>query len=618
MASAISGLLLLAGWLASSKAPPRVVVGVYVASLAVGGYFFAREAVEDLVREREIGIELLMTLAAVVATVMGEPGEGAMLAFLYSISEAAEGYTAEKTRAAVRALMKLAPQTAIVRREGKEIEIPVEDIEVGEVFLARPGQSIATDGEIVSGTSSLNEAPVTGESVPVEKTEGATVLAGTINGEGALEVRATKAFADNTLSRIIEMVEDAHERKGKSQRFIEQFGRRYSPIALGVGILVALLPPLVNGSPWVPWIARATVFVVAAAPCALVISIPVTLVAALGNGARKGVLIKGGIHLEELARVRVVALDKTGTLTVGAPQVTDIVVFDSAPESVRSEDGIVAAAAGIERWSEHPLARAIVRAAEDRALAPREAIAFKSHTGSGAEARLAGERVLIGSPTFFARQLERHPNDARAIERLQDEGKTIVVLGNEATIWGLLALRDELRTNAKDAVAALRKVGIERIIMLTGDNARTAKAIATAAGVDETFAGLKPEDKVARIKEARQKWGAIAMVGDGVNDAPALAEADVGVAMGAAGTDVALETADVALMADDLTKLVEAVRLARRTAAVVRQNVILSIVVIGALCGAALLGRLSLPVAVIAHEISEFIVIASGLRMLRG
>lgn len=618
VASTLSGVLLLAGWMASTNAPPRVVLAVYVASLAVGAYYFAREAVEDLVREREVGIELLMTVAAVVSVLLGEPGEGAMLAFLYSISEAAEGYTGEKTRAAVRALMKLAPQTAIVRREGKEIEVDVDEIAVGEIFLVRPGQSVATDGEIVAGTSSLNEAPVTGESIPIEKTEGGTVLAGTINGEGALEVRATKAFADNTLSRIIQMVEEAHERKGKSQRFIERFGRRYSPIVLGIGVAVAVLPPLVTGAPWATWIARATVLVVAAAPCALVISIPIALVAALGNAARKGVLIKGGVHLEELARVRVVAVDKTGTLTVGEPQVTDVVVFEPAPGTMRSEDSILSVAAAIERWSEHPLARAVVRAAKTRGVAPGEAIDFKSHTGAGAEARVAGERVLVGSPSFFARQLEGRPSDVATIERLQDEGKTLVVLGDEAAAWGILALRDELRTNAKDAVAALRAVGIQRIIMLTGDNARTAKAIASAAAVDETFAGLKPDDKVARIREARQRWGPIAMVGDGVNDAPALAEADVGVAMGAAGTDVALETADVALMADDLAKLVEAIRLAKRNATIVRQNLVLSAVVIGTLVVGALLGMLTLPVAVIAHEVSEFIVIASGLRMLRG
>lgn len=620
VSSALSGIVLLAGWLASSAgAPRRIVFATYLVALAVGAFYFAREAVEDLVREREVGIELLMTVAAVVSAAMGEPGEGAMLAFLYSISEAAEGYTAEKTRAAVRALMKLAPKTALVQRDGREIEVPVEDVAVGDVFLVRPGQSVATDGEVVMGASSVNEAPVTGESMPVEKGVGATVFAGTINGQGALEVRATKVFAENTLSRIIQMVEEAHERKGKSQRFIERLGRIYSPIVLAAGVLFAIAPPLITGASWVAWVGRATVFIVAAAPCALVISIPITLVAALGTGARKGILIKGGMHLEELARVRVVALDKTGTLTRGEPQVTDVVVFDPAPAGLRTEDGMLAAAAGIERWSEHPLARAIVRASESRALAPQAAIDFKSHTGAGAEAQLDGRRVLVGSPTFFASQIGAAPgNVGLSVEQLQDQGKTIVLIGDARSVWGLLALRDELRSNARAAILALRDAGIARIVMLTGDNARTARALAKDSGVDEVFAGLKPDDKVARVREMRKKWGAVAMVGDGVNDAPALAEADVGVAMGAAGTDVALETADVALMADDLEKLVEAIRLAKRNAAIVRQNLLLSGVVIGTLVGASIIGLLTLPMAVIAHELSEFVVIASGLRMLRG
>ncbi|MBX3233555.1 MAG: cation-translocating P-type ATPase [Labilithrix sp.] len=617
--SAVSGLTLLAGWLASSAGAPRQAsVALYLAALVVGAYYFAREALEDLLREREIGIELLMTVAAVVSTVMGEPGEGAMLAFLYSISEAAEGYTAEKTRAAVRALMKLAPKTAVVVRDGKEVEVAVEEISVGDVFRVRPGQAIATDGEIVSGTSAINEAPVTGESVPVEKKVGDVALAGTINGEGALEVRATKVFAENTLSRIIQMVEEAHERKGTSQRFIERFGRIYSPIVLLVGVLVAVIPVLVTGAAWAISISRATVFVVAAAPCALVISIPITLVAALGTGARNGVLIKGGIHLEQLARVRVVALDKTGTLTRGEPQVTDVVLFDAAPSELKSEDGMLSAAAGIERWSEHPLARAVVRASETRGIAPRAAIEFRSHTGAGAEAQLEGRRVLIGSPTFLARQIAAAPGNVRAsIEQLQERGKTVIAIGEATGVWAVLALRDELRANARDAVANLRAVGIQRVVMLTGDNARTAQAIAEQAGVDEVFAGLRPEDKVSRVRQLRKDWGATAMVGDGVNDAPALAEADVGVAMGAAGTDVALETADVALMADDLAKLVEAVRLAKRNASIVRQNLVLSGIVIAALVGAAIVGRLTLPAAVVAHELSEFVVIASGLRMLR-
>jgi Cd2+/Zn2+-exporting ATPase len=370
---------------------------------------------------------------------------------------------------------------------------------------------------------------------------------------------------------------------------------------------------------WTEWIMRATVFIVAAAPCALAISIPITLVAALGTAARKGVLIKGGVHLEELARIRVVALDKTGTLTRGEPELTDVVVLDSAPEEHRSETALLAAAAGIERWSEHPLARAIVRGAEQRGASAAIATRFRSHTAAGAEALVQGRRVLVGSPTLFRDDLEALTSEVDGqVQRLQEEGKTVVLVGEHGSAWAVLALRDNLRDDARPAIEALRSLGVEHIIMLTGDNHRTARAIAREAGIDEVRAELKPEDKAASIRELQARHGHVLMVGDGVNDAPALAEAAVGVAMGAAGTDVALETADVALMADDLGKLVYALGLARRNAGIVRQNLVLSAVVITVLVAGAVAGAFTLPIAVIGHELSEFVVIANGLRMLRG
>lgn len=619
LTSAASGLLLLVGWLASMAPVTEIVaVPLYVVSILAGGYFFGREAIEELIFEREIGIELLMSVAAVVAAIMGQPAEGAMLVFLYSISEAAEGYTEEKTRSAIRALMALAPKVALVRRDGREVEIPVEELRVGDVFIARPGQAMPTDGEILSGASSVNEAPVTGESVPVEKAPGEQVFAGTINGEAALEVRATRTHADNTLARIIQMVEEAQERRGRSQRFIERFGAWYSPAVLGLGILAALGLPLVLGLSWQEAVMRATVFIVAAAPCALVISIPITMVAALGTAARNGVLVKGGIYVEELAKVSVVALDKTGTLTSGEPQVTDVLLAARSDGSPSDEDALLAIAAAVERHSEHPLARAIVRRARESDLTVPEVIGFRALRGAGAEASVNGRRVFIGSPALFEDQLGAPLENFKAeITRLQDDGKTVIVVGDERTAWGFLALRDTLRPNAQRAVAALHAAGIRNVVMLTGDNPRTARAIAREVGIDEVFAELKPEDKVARVRALAEERGHVAMVGDGVNDAPALAEATVGVAMGAAGTDVALETADVALMADDLDKLVYALGHAKRTQAVVRQNLALSAVVIGALIVGAIAGVFSLPIVVVAHEVSEFLVIASGLRMLR-
>lgn len=616
LTAAASGVLLLVGWLLSLAGLPETISLVaYIVATITGGYYFGREALEELIYEREIGIELLMAIAAIVATAMGQAAEGAMLVFLYSISEAAEGYTEEKTRSAVKALMDLAPKFALVRRNGTEQEIPVEEVVVGDVFILKPGQSVPTDGEIISGESSVNQAPVTGESVPVEKQPSDLVFAGSINGEGALEVTATKAFADNTISRIIEMVEEAQERKGQSQRFIERFGARYSPIVLLIGILLAVVPPLLIGADWTIWLTRATVFIVAAAPCALVISIPITLVASLGTGARQGVLIKGGMYVEELAKIEVIALDKTGTITRGEPQVTDFIPVNN---TIIDDEQMAELAAGIEGRSEHPLARAIVQYAEGKGVAPAEINDFRALSGAGAQAEWNGKRVYIGSPRLFQEQL-RVNLDGRAadISRLQAEGKTVVLLGDETAVYSLIAIRDNIRENGRQAIAKLHKAGIKKVVMLTGDNERTAQAIAQEAGVDEYYADLKPEDKVTKVRELAERYGHVAMVGDGVNDAPALAEATVGIAMSAAGTDVALETADVALMADDLEKLVYALNLAKRNQSVVRQNIGLSAVVIGTLVIGAIAGVITLPVAVLGHEISEFIVIGSGLRMLR-
>lgn len=618
--SVLSGILLAVGWLlGQAGVAESVTFGIYIAAIAIGGYFFGREALEELILEREIGIELLMSVAAVAATLLGAAEEGAMLVFLYSISEAAEGYTEEKTRSAIRALMDLAPKLALIRREGHEFEIPVEELVVGDVFIVKPGQSIPTDGVVQVGTTNVNQAPVTGESVPVEKNPGDTVFAGTINEEGALEVQATKTFADNTIARIIHMVEEAQEKKGKSQRFIERFGKRYSPVVLLVGILLVIVPPLLFNEVWEVWLTRAVVFIVAAAPCALVISIPVTVVATLGTGARNGVLVKGGVYVEDLAKVKVVALDKTGTLTRGEPEVTDMIVLNHVQSSTSvSNKTVLEIAAGIERLSQHPLARAIVRYTEAQGLKPAEVANFKSLTGAGASAQLNGTTVFIGSPDLYNSQLGITLHENRDdINRLQDEGKTVVVIGDEKTAWGLIAIRDNIRPNARKVIADLHEAGIKRVVMLTGDNERTAQAIAREVGIDDFYADLKPEDKVIKVRELARQYGHVAMVGDGVNDAPALAEATVGVAMGAAGTDVALETADVALMADDLEKLVYALKLARRNQSVVKQNLALSALVIGSLVIGAILGILTLPVAVLAHEISEFVVVGSGLRMLR-
>ena len=612
IASLASGLLLALGFGLGMAGVPTAPLVVYVIAIAVGGYYFGREAFEELVFERQIGIELLMAVAAVAAVVLGEAGEGAALVFLYSISEALEGYTEEKTRSAIRALMDLTPKTARRLVGDHEEEIPADDLAVGDVFTVRPGEAIVTDGEVVAGTSEVNQAPVTGESVPVGKSPGDEAFAGTVNGSGALQVKVTRPFAENTIARIIGMVEEAQERKGDRERFIERFGRRYSPAVLGIGAMITIVGAVAGSDGWA-WAERAVVFVVAAAPCALVISVPITSAAALGSAARRGILIKGGVHLEALARIDTVALDKTGTLTLGEPEVTDIIAVAG-----HTEAQLLAVAAGVERWSEHPLARAVVRRAARDGVTAATAEGFKAFAGAGARATVDGAAIYLGNVALFAETLQVDVSSIQeSLTSLQQGGRSVIVIGDERSVWGVVGLRDELRPTAKTALVALRAAGVRRIAMLTGDNLGTATAIARELGIDTVHAGLKPEDKVSRIRELA-KQGHVAMVGDGVNDAPALAEAHVGVAMGAAGTDVALETADVALMADDLHKLAEALVLAQQSQAIVRQNLVLSGVVIAGLVLGAVSGMFGLPTAVVAHELSEFVVIANGLRMLRG
>ncbi len=618
--SAASASLLLLGWLIRlAGGPPVMVEACAIAAILSGAFYFGRRAVVDLFVHRSIGFYFLMSAAAVVAALIGHAQEGAILVFLTSISEAAQDFTEWKTRSAIHALMNLAPKTALVQRGAQTEEIPVEELAVGELFIVKPGTTIATDGVVVEGSSDVNQAPITGESQTVSKQAGDAVFAASINGPAALKVRATKTFADNTVARIIQMVEEAQEKKGTSQRLIETFGSRYSPIVVLAAILVAVVPPLLWQAPWETWIMRATVLMVAASPCALMISIPVTLVAALGTGARKGVLIKGGVFLEQMAAIKVVAFDKTGTLTLGEPEVTDILLNPARPaSSPATPEELIAIAASIEQHSEHPLGRAILRHVRARGLKLRDIDEFRALVGSGAAARINEIVVYVARPAFFWTEFGHNLASLDAdLEGCLLQGKTVVMIGDRDGVWGLVALQDRMRPRVKQIVSDLRAQGIERVVMLTGDGERTAQGIAALAGVDEVASDLKPEQKVEKVLELAKNYGPVLMVGDGVNDAPALAAASVGVAMGAAGTDVALETADVALMADDLGKLVDALRLARRNQTVVRQNLALSTLVITGLVVGALSGLFSLTTAVIGHEISEFLVIASGLRMLR-
>ena len=610
--SALSGLVLAIGLAAGRLGAGHPAVNlIYVAATLAGIRFFAWEALEELREEREVGIELLMTVAALVAGGLGLWGEAGTLAFLYSISESLEEFTEDRTRGAIRALMDLAPKRVTRLRDGRDEEIDLDDLAVGDRFLVRPGQGVATDGTVVEGRSALNEAAVTGESVPVEKALGDKVFAGTLNTTGALVVQATATAADNTLAKIVHLVTEAQEEKGRGERFMNRFARRYSPAVLGLGASVLIIGGLATGD-WSTWAERAATVLVAAAPCALVISIPVSYVAAIGNASRKGILIKGGIYLEELAQIRVLALDKTGTITQGRPQVVDV---EAAPG--RTPEEVVALAAAVEARSEHPLAQAVVAYAEAAKLTVTPARDFEALTGAGAQGRVDGRSVVVGSPTHMARSRVDLGRLSRTVPRLQESGRTAVVVAVDGDAWGVLGIADVVRAQARDAMTDLHRVGMERLVMLTGDNQTTATAIAREVGVDEIRAELAPEDKARIVGELAAAYGHVGMVGDGVNDAPALAAASVGIAMGSAGSDVALETANVALMADDLSKLTEALHIGRRTRTIVRQNVALGLVILAVLVPGALIGAFALPIAVLAHELSELAVIGNGLRLAR-
>lgn len=589
--------------------PARAEIILYAVAIVIGGYHWVWEGIDELFKERRIGIEILMTAAAIGSAVLGMWDEAAFLVFLYGAAEGIEEYTYARTRHSIRKLLDLAPKQASLLQSGKEVLVPAEQLKVGDLFLVKPGEAIATDGIIVRGSSSVNEAPVTGESMPVEKSEGMKVFAATFNQEGALVIRVTAAFEDNTLSKIIHLVEEAQEQKGKSQLFIEKFGNRYSPLVLVAALLLLIVPHFL-GWDFSEWAVRAVVLLVAAAPCALVMSTPVAVAAGIGKAGRSGILIKGGAHLENLGKLRVIAFDKTGTLTEGKPVVTDVLPLKGDGKE------LLTVAYSLERFSQHPLAQAVVSKAQSLELQPLEADDFESLTGSGVCANIGDRLFYAGKPEFFdERGFDLQGVDE--IEKLRDQGKTVILVGHDSGVQGLIAIRDEIRPPAKDIIGELHRMGI-KTAMLTGDNERTARVIARELGLDDVRAGLKPKDKTEAIQGLERQYGPAAMIGDGVNDAPALARATVGMAMGTAGSDAAIEAADVALMADDLKKVVEALRLGRRARRIGLQNIVFSLVILIVLIPSALAGIMSIAIAVFTHEFSEIVAVINGLRVRRG
>jgi len=565
-------------------------------------------------RSLALDINVLMLVAVCGAMVLGQWSEGASVVFLFALAQLLEARAMERARASIRALMDLAPAEALVNdpsQPGSPRRVAVDDIRVGDVVIVRPGEKIPLDGRVVSGSSHVNQAPVTGESLPAEKSAGDEVFAGTINGRGGLDVRVERIRADSTLARIVDLVERAQSQRAPSQTFVERFARVYTPAVLALAALVALGPPLAAGAPWDVWIYRALVLLVISCPCALVISTPVSVVSALAAAARKGVLIKGGARLERLAQVRAVAFDKTGTLTTGRLRVVDVTPLDgvAAPR-------LLQLAASLEQRSEHPIGAAIVARAREEGVALTAVEGFQSLPGLGAEAIVDGSPLLLGSHRLFEeRGLCTEALHARIAAAAAD-GRTTVIVGGTAPL-GLISVADTPRAAARDALQLLRAQGVAHVALLTGDHEPAARALAASIGVDEVRAGLLPADKVDAVHAIRARHGALAMVGDGINDAPALAAADVGIAMGAAGTDAALETADVALMADELLKIPYALRLSRATARNIRANIAFSIGLKAAFLVMAVLGIATLWMAVVADMGASLIVIANALRLLR-
>ena len=608
-----SGMLLQ--WL--KLGPALLHTSCFALATLAGGLLVFPAAFKALKKAR-LDMNVLMTVAVTGAWLVGEGAEGAAVVFLFALSELLESWSVGRARRAIAALLKLTPQTALVKNaDSSTKEMPVAEVPVGAEISVRSGSSVPLDGEVIAGESAVNQAPITGESVPVEKKTGDTVFAGTINGEGSLTVRVTKAAADSTLARIIKLVEEAEEQKAPTQRFVDKFAAIYTPAVFVVALLVALLPPLLTGGVWSEWTYRALVLLVIACPCALVIATPVSIVSGLTALARRGVLIKGGAHLEAVGKLRALAVDKTGTITQGRPQVTGVI-----PIGDISEEEVLRLAAAIDAHSEHPLAQAVVAAAKGRNLTWNESSQYQSVTGRGATAVIDGHPHFIGNHKMAHEQGVCSPEIEARLAEIEGKGQSLAVLGHtphagcEGRILGILSIGDTMRAEAPEALRLIHAAGVQKIVMLSGDNQRTASAIAKQAGIDEAYGDLMPEQKIEHIRRLMAEHHYVGMIGDGVNDAPALALASVGIAMGAIGSDTAIETADMALMKDDLTRVAEAIALGRRTLRIIQFNVTFALVVKAVFLILAFTGHTSLWLAILADTGATLLVILNSLRLL--
>jgi Cd2+/Zn2+-exporting ATPase len=558
-------------------------------------------------------MNLLMVVAVVGAILIGEFFEAATVAFLFAVALALESWSVGRARQAIAALMSISPNTARLRHDdGSETMTNVGGIAVGSRVVVLPGEKFPLDGQLVQGATTVNQAPITGESLPVEKSPGDEVFAGTINQDGAVEFVTTKPAEDTTLARIIRLVDDAQRKRSRSEQWVERFAHFYTPAVMMLAVAVMVLPPLAFGGSWSAWFYEGLVLLVIACPCALVISTPVSIVAALTAAAQRGVLVKGGEFIEAPARIRAVALDKTGTLTEGQPEVQVVV-----PLSGHTEDELLEIAAAVERRSEHPLAQAVVRAALARGIRADAATGYQAIQGKGATATVNGKLIWVGSHRLLEERGQETPEMHDQLERMERDGASVIVVGKNEHVCGFIGLSDRLRAGARDALDELRQAGVRHMVMLTGDNRGTAEVIGRQAGVDQVRSELLPEDKVAAVEELVRQYGHVAMVGDGINDAPAMARANLGIAMGAVGTDAALESADIALMGDDLHGLTWLIRHSRRTLRIIQQNIFTSLGVKGVFVLLTLAGHASLWAAIAADMGASLLVISNGLRLLR-
>lgn len=590
-----------------------ITKSLFISAIVIGGFSLFTEGIKDLLK-LNFSMEVLMTVAIIGASIIGEWAEGSIVVILFAVSEALERFSMDKARQSIRSLMDIAPKEALIRRNNEEKMINVSDIQIGDIMIIKPGQKIAMDGVVIKGHSAVNQAAITGESVPIEKQIKDEIFAGTLNEEGILEVEVTKHVNDTTIAKIIHLVEEAQGERAPAQAFVDKFAKYYTPSIMAISALIIIIPPLFFGGDWNKWLYQGLSLLVVGCPCSLVISTPVSIVSAIGNSAKNGVLVKGGIYLEEIGGLKAIAFDKTGTLTKGTPSVTDFVVSDT-----NQENQYLSIISALEILSQHPLASAILKEADRRESNYQmiDIMNFKSVTGKGIKGDYQGATYFVGSPKLFDSELIRQASVMKNYEKLQEQGKTVMIFGTEQNILAIIAVADELRKSSSEVIAKLHQLGIEHTIMLTGDNIRTAKSIGEQVGVTDIKGDLMPQDKLDYIKELKEKYGKVAMVGDGVNDAPALASATVGIAMGGAGTDTALETADVALMGDDLQKLPFIVNLSRKTLKIIKQNITFSLSIKFLALLLIIPGWLSLWIAIVADMGATLLVTLNGLRLMK-